>query len=232
VLRLCAGALLLLVLGASSVAAAPEGAARSVSIQDSAFAPATITLNAGDTLTWTNADSIAHTASSTAGVWNSGTLNPGRSFTFTFVGAGTFAYRCEIHPSMTGTVVVRGAATPVPTPVPTPVRTPAPIPTATPPPAASAPVATPQPAIGATATPSLAPTATATAAPSPSSAAAATPSATPSASTAAAALPSAPAPAPRTAAASDGGPPAPILVAAAAVLVVGLAGAALVLLRR
>ena len=58
-------------------------------------------------VTWTNTDSVSHTSTSDANAWNSGTVAPGGRFSFAFQTAGTFPYRCTIHPGMVGTVVVR-----------------------------------------------------------------------------------------------------------------------------
>lgn len=83
-----------------------------VSIDSFAFGPASVTVATGDTVTWTNNEAgIPHTATSdTSGVFNSGTLNSGVSFSHTFTTAGTFTYHCNIHPAMTGSVTVTGAA--------------------------------------------------------------------------------------------------------------------------
>ena len=63
----------------------------------------------GTTITWTNQDGPAHTTTS-AGLaevpWDSGRLRTGQEFSFTFNTAGTLAYLCTIHPSMTGTITV------------------------------------------------------------------------------------------------------------------------------
>jgi len=56
---------------------------------------------------WTNNDSIPHTTTSNASGWDSGTIQPGGQFSSTFSAAGTFAYHCNIHPGMTGTIVVQ-----------------------------------------------------------------------------------------------------------------------------
>jgi plastocyanin len=82
-------------------------------ISNFAFTP-TITINAGDTVTWTNKDGAPHTATSdaTPAVFDSGTLNLNDSYSFTFLTAGSFPYHCAIHPFMTGTVVVNGAPQP------------------------------------------------------------------------------------------------------------------------
>ena len=68
-----------------------------------------LTVAVGTTVTWTNNDSIAHTATSDTGVWDSGILSPAQSFSFTFAQAGTYPYHCAIHgvASMSGTIVVQ-----------------------------------------------------------------------------------------------------------------------------
>lgn len=81
----------------------------SVDIQNFAFSPATITVPVGTTITWTNRDSADHTVTSRSGVFNSGTLSPNDTFSFTFNTPGTFDYFCRIHPSMTATVIVTAA---------------------------------------------------------------------------------------------------------------------------
>lgn len=80
-----------------------------VSISDSTFSPSTITVAAGDTVTWTNNDSPIHDITSADGTWTSGILNPGESFSQTFDDPGTYAYLCALHPYMTATVVVQAA---------------------------------------------------------------------------------------------------------------------------
>ena len=84
-----------------------------VSIAGFAFAPVTVTVDVGDTVTWTNDDSTAHTA--TGDGFDTERLAPGQTASITFSTAGTFAYACAIHPQMRGTVVV-GAAPATDTP--------------------------------------------------------------------------------------------------------------------
>ncbi|MEA2448645.1 MAG: hypothetical protein QOG63_577, partial [Thermoleophilaceae bacterium] len=84
-------------------------ASSSVTIQNFAFSPATINVNQGDTITWTNRDSAPHTATGSGGSFNTGTLQEGDSGSATFSKAGTFSYFCSVHPSMKGTVVVAAA---------------------------------------------------------------------------------------------------------------------------
>jgi YVTN family beta-propeller protein len=88
------------------VAVAPQDQTVAVSISKFAFVPATITISAGQSITWTNADPVAHTATSDAQVWDSGDLAPDASFSTTFSQPGTYAYHCTIHPFIRGTVVV------------------------------------------------------------------------------------------------------------------------------
>lgn len=78
-----------------------------VSIANFAFSPATITVKAGTTVTWTNNDTVTHTVTADSGSGpDSGNLAPGKIYTFTFKTAGTYKYHCAIHASMTGTVIV------------------------------------------------------------------------------------------------------------------------------
>lgn len=81
-----------------------------VSIQNMMFTPSQITITKGQSVTWTNNDSITHTVvddlSGTGGP-SSGDIAPGQSYTFTFDKTGSFQYHCSIHPSMRGTIVVK-----------------------------------------------------------------------------------------------------------------------------
>jgi plastocyanin len=77
------------------------------SLTTSAYNPNPIVIAPGATVTWVNNDTIAHTSTSDTGVWDSGTIPAGGSFSRSFQTAGTFAYRCTIHPNMVGTVTVR-----------------------------------------------------------------------------------------------------------------------------
>ena len=71
-----------------------------------AFVPGDLAVQVGTTVTWMNTDRDSHTTTSDAAGWNSGTISPGRQFSFTFQTAGTFPYHCSFHPGMIGTVVV------------------------------------------------------------------------------------------------------------------------------
>jgi len=78
----------------------------SVSIEDFYFEPADGVIQPGDTVTWTNEGNHPHTVTADDGSFDSGTLQPGQSFSYTFRNPGTVAYHCTIHPSMTGSVSV------------------------------------------------------------------------------------------------------------------------------
>lgn len=79
-----------------------------VVIANLAFAPAAVTVPTGTTVAWVNDDAVPHTVSAADGAFDSGILDPGNSFAFTFNEPGTFAYVCQLHPRMQGTVTVTG----------------------------------------------------------------------------------------------------------------------------
>jgi plastocyanin len=81
-----------------------------VEIVDVAFAPASLLVPPGTTVIWTNAGVAPHTVSGDFA--DSGTLEPGQTFSFTFTEPGTYPYRCLFHPGMTGEIVVDPDAPP------------------------------------------------------------------------------------------------------------------------
>jgi plastocyanin len=109
--RALAGVLLaLLIAGLMSVQFSTAVSADvSINIMNFKFDPTPLTIPVGTTVVWTNQDTAPHTATSDTGAWDSGTLMTGKAFSFTFSQAGTFAYHCNIHPTMHGTVTVMGA---------------------------------------------------------------------------------------------------------------------------
>ncbi|HLO60147.1 MAG TPA: cupredoxin family copper-binding protein [Bacteroidales bacterium] len=82
------------------------GNGNTVKIQGFAFSPATISVKAGTTITWTNYDNVAHTVTSDDGLFDSGSISMNDSFSQKFDSTGTFAYHCTPHPQMTASVVV------------------------------------------------------------------------------------------------------------------------------
>jgi plastocyanin len=91
-------------------AAMAEPAAMEVKIDNFTFAPQRLTVKAGATVTWINEDDIPHTVAATGLAFRSKVLDTDDKFSFTFTTAGTFEYFCSLHPHMTGTIVVEGAA--------------------------------------------------------------------------------------------------------------------------
>lgn len=82
-----------------------------VTIDNFRFTPPQMTVPVGTTIKWTNQDGPTHTVTSDmAGIFDSGSLAPNTSFSFTFNTPGTFPYHCMIHPSMMGKVIVTAAA--------------------------------------------------------------------------------------------------------------------------
>jgi plastocyanin len=70
------------------------------------FRPKTMRVDKGTRVKWVNRGSRPHTTTHNTGKWDSGTLNPGESFTRRFRKTGTFRYHCQIHTGMTGKIVV------------------------------------------------------------------------------------------------------------------------------
>lgn len=104
-------ALSLVVLLAGCASGGMDAAAPDVTIKGFLFQPASVSVKAGATLTWKNADDIAHTVTAgvpahPTGLFNSGDRTIGQTFAFTFTAAGTFDYFCNNHQSMHGSVQV------------------------------------------------------------------------------------------------------------------------------
>jgi plastocyanin len=98
--------LLVLALAVPMVLAADK----SVAIRDFVFSPKAIEVRVGDVVTWTNRDTVAHTATARGGTFDTGLIQPGQSASIRFTIGGTYRYICTPHPNMTGTVVVRAAS--------------------------------------------------------------------------------------------------------------------------
>jgi len=110
----------------SLIAIAPSAFAEDVTVtnapgsstpgcEPNCFVPSTVTIEVGDTVTWDNTDTAAHTASSgtptdgPSGVFDSGLMMAGGSYSYTADTAGTFDYFCMVHPWMEGTIIVEAA---------------------------------------------------------------------------------------------------------------------------
>jgi plastocyanin len=95
--------------GPSAVAAsAATSSGTGVTIKNFAFQPRTITVPVGMSITWTNQDSSIHTVTANDRSFNSGNLTQGQRFSHAFSRPGTYAYHCDIHQYMTGSVIVTG----------------------------------------------------------------------------------------------------------------------------
>ena len=81
-------------------------AGNAVSIDNFAFAPATLTVPVGSTVTWTNRDEEPHTVVANDGSFHSPGMGSQATFSYTFAKTGTFDYVCSVHPFMHATVVV------------------------------------------------------------------------------------------------------------------------------
>jgi plastocyanin len=86
----------------------PAPAEPSVSIEGFAFLPKTLTIEPGQSVTWTNKDASPHTVTSTTSAFDSSTLSQNQTFQHQFTSPGSFSYFCAFHPGMTGTIIVQG----------------------------------------------------------------------------------------------------------------------------
>jgi plastocyanin len=93
--------------GEEVVAAAASPA--TVTIDNFAFAPATLTVTAGTTVTWKNDDDSPHRIGDKNGTFKSAALDTDDTFSHTFAAAGEYPYICTIHPYMVGKIVVKPA---------------------------------------------------------------------------------------------------------------------------
>jgi plastocyanin len=85
----------------------PAGGA-AIKIDNFSFGPATVTIPAGSTVTWTNNDDVPHVVSSDDNkMFKSKALDTDDHFSFTFTKPGTYNYYCAIHPKMTAKIVVQ-----------------------------------------------------------------------------------------------------------------------------
>lgn len=79
-----------------------------VNIYGSTFSPKSTTITEGDTVTWVNKDNTTHQVLADKGQFVSPILRTNQKYSFTFNAAGTYTYKDELHPKLTGTIVVKG----------------------------------------------------------------------------------------------------------------------------
>jgi plastocyanin len=90
---------------------ASEGAARpkthTITIHGMRFLPANLEVNLGDTIIWQNEDIVPHTATSVSKSFDSGGIEPGKSWKYVAKKKGSYSYMCLYHPLMKAELVVQ-----------------------------------------------------------------------------------------------------------------------------
>src|SRR6476619_930540 len=103
---------LILSLGAAIAALAVAGpasaATKVISIYGSGFSPKSTTITEGDTVTWKNRDNVNHQVLADKGQFVSPIIRPNQTYSFTFRASGTYTYKDELHPKLTGIFYVKG----------------------------------------------------------------------------------------------------------------------------
>jgi len=89
-----------------TTAAVTTAVKNEISIKGNAFSPDNLSIKVGDTVTWINNDSYAHTVKASKSEFDSGNMASGAKFSFIFSKEGTYDYICGIHTFMTGKIVV------------------------------------------------------------------------------------------------------------------------------
>ncbi|MFA6526182.1 MAG: plastocyanin/azurin family copper-binding protein [Candidatus Buchananbacteria bacterium] len=80
---------------------------RNIEMRNYSFNSATVTINRGTTVIWTNFDSAPHDVVADNKSFSSSLFGQGQSYSFTFTTIGTYTYYCSVHPSMKGTIIVK-----------------------------------------------------------------------------------------------------------------------------
>ena len=94
-------------MGASGLGSGRADTAQEVGLYDDYLRPAIVTVTPGTTVRWTNAGRHRHTVTAADGSWDSGPLDPGATYSYTFPQRGAYSYYCRIHGErMRGTVIV------------------------------------------------------------------------------------------------------------------------------
>ncbi len=92
---------------ATQTPAPAAGAGNAITISSTGFSPNALTVKVGTVVTWTNNDTAAESVTSdNANVFDSGSLNPGATYQFTFTQAGTYTYHSTTNPTLIGTILV------------------------------------------------------------------------------------------------------------------------------
>lgn len=83
--------------GGSSLGSVPVSGTLAISMLPHAFSPSSVTIKSGTRVTWTNTDASSHTVSADNASYNSGTMQPGQSYSLTFTAKGEYTYYCAFH---------------------------------------------------------------------------------------------------------------------------------------
>ena len=92
--------------GAGGCSVASGAGTATVEIKDFKYNPDPITAKVGDVISWTNGDSVPHTATLDEGDCGTEQLSQGASGGLTFTEAGTYTYHCAVHSNMKGTITI------------------------------------------------------------------------------------------------------------------------------
>jgi plastocyanin len=87
--------------------AAPAAKTHTVTIEGVQFSPATLEVNAGDTVVWNNKDPFPHNVTAENKAFHSPDFAGGHSWTYKAKTKGVFPYVCTLHPNMKGTLTVK-----------------------------------------------------------------------------------------------------------------------------
>jgi plastocyanin len=101
------GTAALLVTGLLTAARRAAPRSHQVDITGFQFAPARVSAALGDTVVWSNADIVPHTATALEGAWDSGTIATKGRWMYVVRQRGTVEYHCVLHPGMKGTLEAR-----------------------------------------------------------------------------------------------------------------------------
>lgn len=102
---LCVCVALLIIAGASAAVSKPG--THTVVLRGMKNVPATLVVKAGDTVVWKNEDVVPHTATDKGKSFDSGSIEPGGSWSYVANRKGTYFYYCAYHPNTKGKIVVR-----------------------------------------------------------------------------------------------------------------------------
>lgn len=84
-----------------------EAAQHTISIENMKFVPENFKVSKGDTIIWINRDIVPHTVTSLNHKFDSKIILPNQKWSYMFVNSGAFPYKCDLHPTMIGKIVVK-----------------------------------------------------------------------------------------------------------------------------